>query len=104
MPYGYRGYTSSSKGTFKKKVNGKSVMRDRTKAGLVGAGGALLFTPLGGELVGGAANNASANAGQAFTAVTQGAGGTSSQLSLSSSSIALVVLGFVLMSGRRRLF
>lgn len=55
---------TTSKGLLTKtNAQGQSVLRNRTKLGLVGAGGVALFTPLGGDLVSGAVGQASENIG-----------------------------------------
>jgi len=81
-------------GIFRKKnAAGKNVLRDRTKAGLWGLGGLALFTPLGGNIIGGAAGNAAANVTKTTDGIVRGVtGNTSSQLSSSSSSLLVVLL------------
>lgn len=93
----------AAKGWFRKKTpEGKNVLRDRTKAGLVGAGGALLFTPLGGDIIGGAAGNAAANTTKTLGAITDGiVGNTTSQMSSSSSSLLVVLLGILMVAGQK---
>ena len=90
------------KNIFRKTVDGKKVLRDRTKAGLAVAGGTLLFTPLGGNILSSAAGNAAGNTTKIAGALHEGVtGNMSSQLSSSSSSLLLVMLGILLVVGQR---
>jgi len=64
---------ATKKGFARKMVDGKMVLRDRTKAALWGAGALAVVTPLGGSLISGMAGQAAKNTSMTAGAIGQGA-------------------------------